>query len=74
MKNLREIIDARKQKAQFERESELKADFRVVERNGVLWLTHMGVAFMKVAALAKAEDVAKELNNARETAIEFERL
>lgn len=74
MKKLREIIDAQRTKAQFEKEAMLKSEFKVVERNGSLWLTHMGVAFMKVASLAKAEDIAKELNKARETAIEFERL
>lgn len=74
MRKLREIIDARKQKAQFEKEAELKAEFRVVEGNGSLWLTHCGVAFMKVSSLAKAEDVAKALNDARNTAVEFEKL
>lgn len=73
MRKLREIISAHKLKAQFERESELKAQFGVVERNGHLWLTLMGVAFMKVASLSNAEDVAKELNKARDTAVEFER-
>lgn len=74
MKKLKETISAYKRKAQFERESEIKAQFEVVERKGNLWLTHNGVAFMKVASLAKAEDVAKDLNNARECAVEFIRI
>lgn len=74
MKTIKEYINARKQKAQFEKEAQIKADFTVVENNGRLWLTHCGVAFMEVASLSKAEDVANELNKARECAVEFERL
>lgn len=74
MKKVKEIIKAHKQKAQFEKEAVIKAEFNVVERNGNLWLTHCGIAFMKVASLANAENVAKEINKARETAVEFERL
>lgn len=74
MNKIKEYINARKQKAQFEHEAQIKSEFKVVERNGLLWLTHDGVAFMKIANLAQAEDITKELNKARECAVEYERL
>lgn len=74
MNKIKEIIEKRKEKAQIEKEAVLKSDFRVVERGGALWLTHCGVAFMKVPAATKSEDVAKMLNDARSNAIEFVKL
>lgn len=74
MNKIKEIIEKRKEKAQIEREAVLKSDFRVVERGGSLWLTHCGVAFMKVPATTKSEDVAKMLNDARANAIDFVKL
>lgn len=74
MKKLREIIDAQKQKAQFEKEAELKSEFKVIERNGELWLTHCGVAFKKLYASATAKDIALMLESCREVAIEYARL
>lgn len=74
MKTIKEYITAKKDEWRLQDESNLKSEFKVVERGGCLWLTHRGVAFMKIADSAQAEDITKELNNARECAIEFERL
>lgn len=74
MKTIKEFIADKKEKCRLQNEANLKSEFKVVERGGFLWLTHNGVAFMKIASLSKAEDVTKELNKARECAVEFDRL
>lgn len=74
MKTIKQYIANQKEQSRLQRESQLKAEFKVQERGGFLWLTHQGVAFLKVANLAQAEDITKELNEARKCAIEFERL
>lgn len=74
MKKIRDFIEDRKNKARLQNEANLRSDFKVVERGGFLWLTHNGVAFMRVSNLAQAEEVTKELNKARECAVEFERI
>lgn len=74
MRTIKQYIEYKKEQSRLQDEAQLKSRFKVVERNGLLWLTHCGVAFMKVASLAKAEDVAKALNDARNTAVEFEKL
>lgn len=74
MKAIKKFIEDKREKSRLQDEANIKAGFKVVERGGFLWLTHNGYAFMKVANLSNAMDIAKELNKARETAIEFERL
>lgn len=69
-----DMAEKSRMKSKAQKNEQLRSEFKVVERNGCLWLTHLDVAFMKVAPLSKAEDVAKELNKARENAIEFGRL
>lgn len=74
MKRIIQYFKNRKERKQLQDEAMLKAEFKVVERDGNLWLTHDGVAFMKVNVVSYAYDVASELNKARETAIEFKNL
>lgn len=74
MGTIKEYFADKKEKYRLQEEANLKADFNVEERAGSLWLTHRGVAFMRVANLSQAEEVTKELNKARECAVEFERL
>lgn len=74
MKRIIEYFKGIRDREQMREEMTIKGKFKVTEGGGWLWLTHDGVAFMKVASLAKAEDVAKALNEARECAVEFERL
>ena len=74
MKSFKSYIADRREKYRLQDEANLKAEFKVKERGGFLWLTHQGVAFMKVANLAQAEEITRELNKARECAVEFEKL
>lgn len=74
MRSFRSYIADRKEKYRLQDEANLKAEFKVSERGGFLWLTHQGVAFMRVANLAQAGDITLELNKARECAVEFEKL
>lgn len=74
MQTIKEYIRNKKEKAQSQYEADVRADFRVVEKGGFLWLTHQGIAFMKVESTSKASDVAQRLAHARDTAIEYENL
>lgn len=74
MKKIKEYLANYKEQNRLQEEAKVKAEFRVQERGGFLWLTHNGVAFMMITSLSKAEDVTKELSKARECAVEFERL
>lgn len=73
MKKLKEILAQHKAKAQSVKNEELRCEFRVVERNGALFLTHLGVAFKRVPNDCNAENVALMLNQVRDTAVEFEK-
>lgn len=74
MSRLKKMIEARKQKMRLHREMELRNGFEVVERNGRLWFTHYGVAFMKVTDAAMVESVTQALSEVRDIAVEFEKL
>ena len=47
-------------------------DFKVIEKDNKIWLTHMGFAFKEIPNNKSASEIAKELNNARQTAIRYE--
>lgn len=74
MKTFSQIIDERKEKIRLQNEADIKSEFSVKERAGFLWLTHNGIAFMKINGNANASDVARMLNTARDCAVEFERI
>lgn len=74
MKTIKEYFADKKEKYRLQHEEYLRDSFDVTERGGHMWLTHNGVAFMKVGELSQASDIAGMLNNAREYAVEFERL
>ena len=74
MKSIKKYIADKKEQCRLQYESNIKADFKVIEKGGFLWLTHCGVAFMKVNNLSQAESITAELNKARDCAVEFERL
>lgn len=46
----------------------IRSEFEVTERNGVLFLTHDGVAFKQIPCEMAALEIAKMLNIARDTA------
>lgn len=50
------------------------SQFQVKERGGYLWLTHDGVAFLRINADERAQFVTDMLNGARECAMEYEGL
>ena len=74
MKNFKKYISDRKEKYRMQYEANIRSDFKVQEKSGSLWLTHNGIAFMKVDENANASDVAKLLNTARNCAVDFEGL
>lgn len=74
MKNLKQLIETRRAKVRLNAETELKSQFGVVARGESLWLTHCGTAFAEVPSTASAEEVTKQLNMVRESAVKFERL
>lgn len=74
MKKLKEIIEKSKEKERIKFLALLRAEFSVIERGGVLWLTHRGVAFAKIPKDSIADNVTKMLDDARSAAVEFERL
>lgn len=71
MKKIQKMIESYRNRNREADERFIRSEFKVTERNGSLWLTHCGVAFMKVSSLSSAEGVASELEKARDTAIEF---
>lgn len=54
--------------------SRVEMDFRVSERDGRIYLTHLGFAFAKMPLGVTAAEIANELNNARNAALEYEGL
>lgn len=74
MKRIKQYIADKKEQNGLQNEARLRAEFKVVERDGYLWLTHQGVAFSRIDLNVQAIDVAAMLNDARETAVNFERL
>lgn len=55
-----------------QRTASIYDEFKVIERGGQLWLTHLGVAFMVIDKDLNADGVAKALNQARKTAVLFD--
>lgn len=74
MKRIIQHFKNRKERQRLQEEARLRSEFSVVERGGYLWLTHDGVAFMKISSVAYAADAVKELLIARDTAVEFKKL
>lgn len=72
MRKMREMIEQYKERRRVERAAELRAMFAVEERDGILWLTHSGVAFKQISGNASASEVSYELNQARYAAVDFE--
>lgn len=54
------------------RAESILSDFKVVEKDGVIWLTHLGFAFKEMPYNLNAAEIAKEIQNARQTAIRYE--
>lgn len=74
METIKKYISNQKEKSRLQKETQLKSEFKVVERGGLLWLTHQNVAFMKISSYTNTEDIVKDLIKARNCAIEFDKL
>lgn len=74
MKKFKDIMADRKEKARLAEETSLKAEFRVVERGGDLWLTHDGVAFCAIPFDATSAQITEMLERARLTAVKYNAL
>lgn len=74
MKTIKELIERRKDKYRRQAEVNLKSEFKVKERGGILYLTHNDVAFKIIDTNASAADIAMALEEARAAAINFEGL
>ena len=71
MKILNKWWSDRKKKEQDRIASEIRKEFEVVEKDGVLFLTHNGVAFDQIDKDTPANGIASKLNIARDTAQAF---
>ena len=74
MSSIKKYFEDKKEQCRRNHEDFLRENFDVTERGGYLWLTYNGVAFMKVSATSNASDVTDTLNQARDCAVEFERI
>lgn len=74
MKTLKQWRTELKSKARQNELENIKTDFKVTEKNGKIYLTHHGYAFMTMPKDATADEIATKLNEARKAALEFEGL
>lgn len=72
MNIIKHWLDKQKQKSVRQRATDLYNEFKVIEKDGTLWLTHLGVAFKEIPSTTSAEGVAQLLNEARETAVKHD--
>lgn len=72
MNKLRKWWSTHKKAAERRRAYEFAQDFRVVERNGKMYLTCCGTAFAEISTHASASEIVTLLNYARKAALEFE--
>lgn len=71
MKKLKEYFKDYKSKEKKRREQELRSEFKVVARGGVLWLTHNGVAIYEFSDDTTASHIARRLSEAQDTSVNF---
>lgn len=73
-KLIRNWIDKKKNKYRRQRDNDIRDEFKVVELDGKLWITHNGTAFAEIDSIQSADEVANRLLKARETAIRYDKL
>lgn len=74
MNVLKKWVESQKTKSNKQHIDSMRDEFRVKEKDGKIWLTHYGIAFKEIPPKSTAEDIAKELEDARKTALRFEGL
>lgn len=73
-KLIRRWIDRKKDSFRRQRDNDIREEFKVVELDGKLWITHNGVAFEEMDPSKSADEVTHLLLKARETAIRYDKL
>ena len=68
------LIEAKREKYRATVRQMTKSEFRVAERDGSLWITHKGIAVIKLSEYASAKEIAEKLDECRNTALEYDRL
>lgn len=74
MKTFQQMIKEKKEKWNAMAEERIKSEFRVVERDGTIYLTHNDVAFMSIDDNATAKVIAQKLEVVRNTAVKYAKL
>lgn len=74
MNRLIEWWNNRKESSKRKAIEAFKADYKVSERNGKIYLVYQGRAFAVLHDKMIAAEIANELNNARNAALEYEGL
>lgn len=74
MKTIKTMIADYKANNRASHEKEIRGQFKVVERGGVLYLTHNGTAFKIIGTDTCATDIATALEDARNAAVDYEGL
>lgn len=74
MKKLIKWWNDHKEKSKRKAIEAFKTDYKVSERNGKIYLVHQGYAFAVLPEEMTAAEIANELNNARNAALEYEGL
>lgn len=74
MKTLKQLWNCHKSKQNELEVRAIRADFKVAEKNGKIYLIHHGYAFAEMDRHASASEIADKLNEARKAALEFEGL
>lgn len=74
MKTIEQWWNSHKNKNRINEVRNIRSDFKICERNGLIYLTHNGYAFATMPKHATADEIATKLNEARQAALEFEGL
>lgn len=74
MKAIKELIANSRENIRSQKEASIMAEFNVVERDGYVWLTHNGIAFMEFGCETSVREVTDKLAEVRETAVRFAKL
>lgn len=78
MKKLIRAIKAwfkkRRERERFEREAEIKSEFRIVEKSGMIWILCGSRAIMRFSTDGLTKEITDKLVDCRATAVSYESL
>lgn len=72
MKLIRKWLNDYKAKTQLDKMEQIRSNFGIKERKGVIWILHNGYAVEEMPSNASAEKIASALEKARITALKYE--